>query len=431
LIRGVVPRDYPAHEQANSFAVNRKAVESRDRGGGVMKSNLARYGVFSILIHWLLALATAALLGLGWYLRSSPTTTDERAFLADLHVSLGLTTAALLALAILAGLLSGHPAYPAEAPRWRRLMGAWVNALIYLALVVVTASGYLLQVFTAAPMSFWGTPLPSWGEPDDRLAGYFANAHEFGAFALAGLVVVHIGLVIANSFAYPGFAGRMLPGKSEAPEDAVPALRMSGPSGDKIGQRLAGQMRLLGWTKFWIQFVLAFLSALLLQFATSGRALSAVQAGFGEAIYWSGCALALLFLTCALAYNYTRRARKIALAPDRYLGGKRGSGLWFLQAGMTIGFLGVFLSFIGVALSISLLIAKTVSQPPGIAITDPTKIIRALDVFVLLMSFLLLLAHFIGVGISVWLRIAVARARVQYLPPAATASGGPPPPAII
>jgi len=396
-----------------------------------MKSILARYGFFSILIHWLLALATAALLGLGWYLRSSPTTTDERAFLADVHVSLGLTTAILLVLAILSRLLFGAPAYPLETPRWRRLIGAWVNALIYLALVVVTASGYLRLVYNAAPVLFWGTPLPSWGEPDDRLADLFANTHEIGADVLAGLVVVHIGLVVANNFAYPGFASRMLPGKSAAPEAPVPALRMSGPSGDKIGLRLAGQMRLLGWIKFWIQFVLAFLSALLLQFATSGRALSAVQAGFGDAIYWSGCALALLFVTCALAYHYTRRARKIALAPERYLGGKRGSGLWFLHAGMTIGFLGVFLSFIGVALSISLLIAKTVSQPPGIAITDPTKIIRALDVFVLLMSFLLLLAHFIGVGISVWLRIAIASARFQYQPLTQTAIDGPPPPTIV
>ncbi len=397
-----------------------------------MKSNLARYRFFSILIHWLLALATAALLGLGWYLRFSPTIADEREFLVDLHISLGLTTAALIVLAILSRLLFGAPAYPLETPRWRRLIGAWVNALIYLALAAVTASGYLRLIFTASPVLFWGTPLPSWGEPDDRLADLFANAHEIGAFVLAGLVVIHIGLVIANSFAYPGFASRMLPGKSQAPESVVvPPLRMSGPAGDKIGQRLAGQMRVLGWIKFWIQFVLAFLSALLLQFATSGRALSAAKAGIGDAIYWSGCALVLLFLTCALAYHYTRRARKIALAPERYLGGKRGSGLWFLNAGMTLGFLGVFMSFIGVALSISLLIAKTVSQPPGIAITDPTKIIRALDVFVLLMSFILLLAHFIGVGVSVWLRIAVARARFQYQPPAQTAIDNPPPPAII
>ena len=147
-----------------------------------MKSNLARYGLFSVLIHWLLALATAALLGLGWYLRSSPTTTDERAVLADVHVSLGLTTAALLVLAILSRLLFGAPAYPAETPRWRRLIGAWVNALIYLALVAVAASGYLRQIFTASPVLFWGTPLPSWGEPDDRLADLFANTHEIARF---------------------------------------------------------------------------------------------------------------------------------------------------------------------------------------------------------------------------------------------------------
>ena len=75
---------------------------------------------------------------------------------------------------------------------------------------------------------------------------------------------------------------------------------------------------------------------------------------------------------------------------------------------------GVMLSFVGVALSITLLIAKTVSQPPGIAITDPSKIIRALDVFVLLMSFLLLLAHFIGAAIAMWLQRAVAKARIRY-----------------
>jgi cytochrome b561 len=395
-----------------------------------MKSNLARYGIFFILIHWLLALATAALLGLGWCLRSSPTTTDERAFLSDLHVSLGLTTGALLVLAILARLLFAPPPYPAEAPRWRRLIGAWVNALIYLALVVVTASGYLRQLFTPAPVLFWGTPLPSWGEPDDRLAGYFANAHEFGAFALAGLAVVHIGLVIANSFAYPGFAGRMLPGKSEAPEGGVPASRMGGPAatpaGVKIARDLARTMSVLGWLGFWIQFVFAFLSALLLQFATAGRALSAVTLGFGDAIYWSGCALALLLATCALAFFYTRRAKQLGLTPERYLNRKHGSGLWFLSAGTVLGLAGVLLSFAGVALSISLLIAKTVSQPPGIAITDPSKIVRALDIFVLLMSFLLLLAHFIGVAISMWLQIAAGKARIRYSAASEAAVGAPP-----
>ncbi|MGA8169280.1 MAG: DUF3611 family protein [Methylocystis sp.] len=383
-----------------------------------MNSNFARYGIFSILIHWILALATLGLLGLGWYLRSSPTTTDERAFLADIHVSLGLTTSVVLVVAILSRLLFGSPAYPASAPGWRRLIGAGVNALIYLALVVMAASGYLQLVFRGAPVLFWGTPLPAWGEPDDHLAELFSSAHEIAGFALGGLVIVHIGLVIANSFAYPGFASRMLPGWSAAPESRASALQMSGPvagaAGAKAARNLARTMRILGWLGFWIQFVFAFISALLLQFAISGRALGVVTGAFGDAIYWSGGALGLLLLTCALAFHYTGRAKKLEQAPERYLGEGGDSGFWFLSAGAMLSLIGVLLSFVGVALSITLLIAKTVSQPPGIAITDPSKIIRALDVFVLLMSFLLLLAHFIGAGIAMWLQIAAAKARARY-----------------
>ncbi len=88
---------------------------------------------------------------------------------------------------------------------------------------------------------------------------------------------------------------------------------------------------------------------------------------------------------------------------------------WFLMAGLLTGSLGVLISFTGVALSISLLIAKTVSQPPGIAITDPTKIIRALDVFILLVNYILLMAHCIGAGIAAWLSLNVTTARLKYI----------------
>jgi len=43
-----------------------------------MSSNSTKYGAVSILVHWLIALATTVLLGLGLYLHASPTTTDER-----------------------------------------------------------------------------------------------------------------------------------------------------------------------------------------------------------------------------------------------------------------------------------------------------------------------------------------------------------------
>ncbi len=54
-------------------------------------------------------------------------------------------------------------------------------------------------------------------------------------------------------------------------------------------------------------------------------------------------------------------------------------------------------------------------QPPGIAIVDPQKIIRALDIFILLVNFNLLFAHFIGFGVAAWLSIGALKARHQYV----------------
>jgi hypothetical protein len=64
--------------------------------------------------------------------------------------------------------------------------------------------------------------------------------------------------------------------------------------------------------------------------------------------------------------------------------------------------LGLTLAIVGSAFSIALLISKTVSQPPGIAITDPQLIVRAVDVFVLLANFNIVVAHFLGILICLW-----------------------------
>jgi hypothetical protein len=82
---------------------------------------------------------------------------------------------------------------------------------------------------------------------------------------------------------------------------------------------------------------------------------------------------------------------------------------------MITSILGVIISCTGAALSISLLIAKTESIPPGIMMMDPTQIIRAIDIFVLLMNFILLMAHFIGTGITLLLSICASKERHEYM----------------
>jgi hypothetical protein len=91
-----------------------------------------------------------------------------------------------------------------------------------------------------------------------------------------------------------------------------------------------------------------------------------------------------------------KTAARIKSDPARYLYRERHMAFWFVGLGGFLSVLGLLDSFVGLGLSVALLIRMTVSQPPGIAITDPTKIIRALDIFVLLVNFNLLFAHFIG-----------------------------------
>jgi len=82
---------------------------------------------------------------------------------------------------------------------------------------------------------------------------------------------------------------------------------------------------------------------------------------------------------------------------------------------MLTGLLGIFISLTGVAVSISLLIAKTISVPPGTMIMDPTQIIRAIDIITLMANFDLLMAHSIGMSITLLLSIRVSKARREYI----------------
>jgi hypothetical protein len=53
-----------------------------------------------------------------------------------------------------------------------------------------------------------------------------------------------------------------------------------------------------------------------------------------------------------------------------------------VRLGLIVGLVGILLNLCGDGSAIGVLVAKAVSQPPGVAITDPNRIIRALDVIV-------------------------------------------------
>lgn len=281
---------------------------------------------------------------------------------------------------------------------------------IYIAMILMPVSGYLQAVFSATSIEFWGIILPAWGVADARLADSFLTIHGIVAFALAGLLFVHLGLVALNIIKQPQVAAHMLP----TTEEGLPKIGRAETT-SKIAQNLANDLRLFGWIEFWLQFALAFICGLLLLLAGSGRMFSPGSMAVGDGMRWAVYGFSLLCFALLLAYYYTRVARKVVAIPSLYFDREIKVAFRFLRVGLFIGLLGVFISFTGVSLSISLLVAKIVSQPPGMAITEPNRIIRALDIFILIVNLNLLMAHFIGMGITLWLGIRVAKARLEYM----------------
>ncbi|WP_019501537.1 DUF3611 family protein [Pseudanabaena sp. PCC 6802] len=169
-------------------------------------------------------------------------------------------------------------------------------------------------------------------------------------------------------------------------------------------RKIANAFRILGWVAFWVQLVMAFVAGIALIFTATGRSFSPdTSAGTGIGIFWAVCGILLLVAGIVFDFQYVRISKGLRHEPGAVLHPKRLETIQFLRLGAFIGFSGMLLSLIGSGISVGVLVAKTVSQPPGVAIIDPNKIVRALDVFVVLANINLTAAHLVGTVASFWL----------------------------
>lgn len=169
-------------------------------------------------------------------------------------------------------------------------------------------------------------------------------------------------------------------------------------------RKIARAFKLLGWLSFWLELGLAFISGLVLLLAASGRQFSPdTHTGIGIGIFWSICSLLVLCPSIAFAFRYIRIGKGLLRDPQVHWHPRKADVIKLLRLGTILGFIGVLLSLLGAGTSIGVLVAKTVSQPPGMAITDPNRLVRALDVYVVLANFNPIAAHFVSIATSVWL----------------------------
>jgi cytochrome b561 len=377
-------------------------------------------------MYWIVALLALAELGIGWSLDYLPVGSQDAEIAALIHIALGIVLAVLVVITPIWRLFARSPDHSHGRPRWLQIALVVFESLLFSLLLVTALTGYLAWAFSGGATPSWTQWLPPSLPIGQHVDALFSQWHEITAIAVTVPIIGTLALLtwsalkrpprphhrrvlvppVATSASEPAPASA--PAPAPAPAPASSNEPETPPDEDLLANSrgLARNLKIFGSVAFWVQLCLGLIAVLLLIVTTSSSYYEENQPtlyGFswGKGIVWAYLSLGVLALTVIGFYSCIVLARSLKRGEMA-----EGTGASVKRLVSTINFgsaLGLTLAILGTAFSIALLISKTVSEPPGIAITNPQSIVRAVDVFVLLANFEIVVAHFIGILICLWI----------------------------
>ncbi|QEL64827.1 cytochrome b561 [Oryzomicrobium terrae] len=153
----------------------------------------------AILLHWLVALLIFAAFPLGMYMADLPFSPNKLQ-LFSYHKWIGITV--LLLVAIRLAWRATHAAPPAPAgPRWQQVAATAVHHLLYVLMLVVPLSGWLMSSAKGFQTVWFGVlPLPDLVAKDKALGDLLREVHELLNYTLLALVAAHVGAALKHHF---------------------------------------------------------------------------------------------------------------------------------------------------------------------------------------------------------------------------------------
>ncbi len=165
------------------------------------RNSSSHYGLVSILMHWLVALAVFGLFGLGYWMVGLDYYSSWYKTAPDLHKSIGLVLFALMLGRVLWRWFSPPPSALPNHGRMTRLASKLGHGFLYLGLFVLMISGYLISTADGRGIPVFGlfeVPASLTSIPDQEdVAGL---VHEYLAWALVIFAGIHALAALKHHF---------------------------------------------------------------------------------------------------------------------------------------------------------------------------------------------------------------------------------------
>ena len=177
-----------------------------------------RYTGTAIAFHWVLALALLGLFGMGLFMTDLPIS-PLRLKLYNWHKWAGVTVLTLSVLRLLWRITHRPPPLPdqlAQAmPAWQRWAHHGTHHALYALFFIVPLVGWAYSSAAGFPVVLFGVlPLPDFVSADKELAELIKPWHEISAFAMMGLVVLHVAAAFKHQWwDKDHLIQRMMPGR--------------------------------------------------------------------------------------------------------------------------------------------------------------------------------------------------------------------------
>lgn len=159
------------------------------------------YGWVSITLHWIAAVAIVGLFALGLWMTGLGYAHPWYNRAPAIHESVGVLLIALILVRIAWRLANPVPALEPAMPAWERFSARAAHLAMYLLMVVVLASGYLIPTADGSWISVFGWfSVPPVVLGIDRQADWAGWVHYWGAWALIGVAAVHTLAALKHHF---------------------------------------------------------------------------------------------------------------------------------------------------------------------------------------------------------------------------------------
>ncbi len=170
-----------------------------------------RYTNGAIALHWLIAFMVVGQIVVGLYMHKLDDDQANLKFeLYQWHKSFGITVLLLTLVRFGWRLTHKAPALPAAMPAWERLAARGAHIGFYVLLVAIPLAGWAIvssspyadsvQTYLFGVIHWPHLPFFTGVEDREDVSDVFAEIHEYLAFAMIGLIGLHVAAALKHHF---------------------------------------------------------------------------------------------------------------------------------------------------------------------------------------------------------------------------------------